>query len=63
MNEELPDRVRPLSTNAGDSDDDPGALVGDTGVLDGGDKKAYAKVVAERSVLNVPAHLMNKGKL
>ena len=48
---------RLLPPPAEDSDENPGDLVGDTGVLDGGDPEAYAKVMAERENLNVPAHL------
>ena len=43
-----------------DSDINPGDLVGDTGVMDGGDPDAYAKVMEERADLNVPAHLTSK---
>ncbi len=43
-----------------DSDENPGDLVGDTGVLDGGDPEAYARVIAERESLNVPEHLRSK---
>ena len=40
-----------------DSDENPGDLVGDTGVPDGGDPEAYARVIKERENLNVPEHL------
>ena len=43
-----------------DSDENPGELVGDTGVMDGGDPEAYAQVMKERESLNQPAHLVSK---
>ena len=51
---------RLLPPPAVDSDENPGDLVGDTGVMDGGDPEAYARVMAEREQLNVPEHLKSR---